>query len=160
MKLHIRRRYAVGVALALTAAIATSGAVFAYWTSTGAGAGSASAAASAATLNVTVNGGLTPMYPGLAAQTIGGTVSNPGPASVFVRTITVSMTTVTLAAGAVGTCSVADFRLVNPVVTLNTELVAGPGTTWSGPTIQFYDDPANNQDGCKGATVNLAAAAQ
>jgi len=38
------------------------------------------------------------------------------------------------------------------------DIAAGATVTFSGATIQF-NNKASNQDGCKGATVNLAYAA-
>jgi hypothetical protein len=38
------------------------------------------------------------------------------------------------------------------------DVAAGASTSFSGATIQF-NNKASNQDGCKGATVNLAYAA-
>jgi hypothetical protein len=42
-------------------------------------------------------------------------------------------------------------------MTIPTEEVAPAGTssTFSGATLAFNDNPVVNQDGCKGATVNL-----
>jgi len=44
-------------------------------------------------------------------------------------------------------------------MTVAAEVPAGTAQgSWTGATIQFKNDPAVNQDACKGATVNLAYA--
>ena len=41
---------------------------------------------------------------------------------------------------------------------INAEVLADDSSTWSGPRSRFVNK-ATNQDGCKGATVNLAYSA-
>ncbi len=53
-------------------------------------------------------------------------------------------------------CTAADFTVVQPSP-VNAEIPAGSGQgAWSGGSIAFKDDPATNQDACKGVTVNLS----
>ena len=73
-----------------------------------------------------------------------------------VTKVTASIASVTQAVGAVGTCDATDYTLGTPAMTVNAEVPNGNGVgAFSGATIQFKDKPLVNQDGCKGATVNL-----
>jgi hypothetical protein len=98
------------------------------------------------------------MYPGDGPQTIAGTVTNNASNSAYVAKVTVSITSVTQAQGATGTCDASDYTLSSPDMAIGKDVAAGASTSFSGATIQF-NNKASNQDGCKGATVNLAYAA-
>jgi hypothetical protein len=138
--------------------LAGAGVAFAYWTAGGSGTGSATTAAgSDITANQTsVVAGLAPGGP---AQDISGDFTNDTGAAVHVDTVTVSIGTVTKATDApAGGCTAADYTLVNAVSTVNADEPTGTGGSWGTtdtPTIAFNNDPATNQDGCKGATVAL-----
>jgi hypothetical protein len=144
-----RRTLIGGVVLAL----ALAGAAIAYWTVGGSGTGSATVGTNnTLTANQTVT--LSAMFPGDTPQTLSGNFNNPNTGPTFVSTVTASIGSVT-PAGA-GTCDASDFTLANPTMTVNAEVPSGNGVgSWSGATIQFNNKPAVNQDGCKGATVNL-----
>lgn len=145
-----RRTLIGGVVLAL----ALAGAAIAYWTVGGSGTGSATVGTNnTLTANQTVT--LSAMFPGDTPQTLSGNFNNPNTGPTFVSTVTASIASVT-PAGA-GTCDASDFTLASPTMTVNAEVPSGNGVgSWSGATIQFNNKPAVNQDGCKGATVNLA----
>jgi hypothetical protein len=60
-----------------------------------------------------------------------------------------------------GTCDPSDYTLANPVMSIGTagvDIAAGAFENFTGATLKF-NNKASNQDGCKGATVNLAYAA-
>ncbi len=141
--------------------VAGAGVAFAYWTAGGSGTGSATTATgSDITANQTsVVAGLAP---GGAAQDISGDFTNNTGAAVHVNTVTVSIGTVTKATDApAGGCTAADCTLANGVSTVDADVPTGTGGSWGTtdtPTIAFNNDPATNQDGCKGATVALAFA--
>ena len=144
--------------LALTAAttVAVSGVAFAYWTAGGSGTGTA---ASGSTVPITVNqtSAVTALAPGLPAQTLSGTFTNTNDGPVYVGTVTVSISSVTKAAGApAGTCDATDYTVAD-ATPINAEVPSGTGVgSWTGATIQFNNKADVNQDACKGATVNLA----
>ena len=156
MSWHPRRRI-VPVAFALVALLAFSGVALAYWTATGGGIGTAQAAAATSPLVVKQVTAVNNLYPGGPAQTISGKFDNLNSGPVYVTTVTASISSVTKAAGAPsGNCVAADFTLSPTTATVNAEVPAGTDQGgWTGPAIKLNDTGAN-QDGCKGATVNLS----
>ena len=148
-----------------TAILMGVGIAFAYWTATGTGTGSASTSGDLSDLSIVQTSDITAMHPGDSPQTIGGTVTNDSAtAPAYVNRVTVSMVDVTQAPEAVGDCDTTDYTLTGAVMPVGTELATtNAGATdsfdFSGATIQFNNKDDENQDGCKGATVNLAYAA-
>ncbi len=138
----------------------TAGAV-AYWTAGGAGTGNGDAAGAQQALTVNQTTTLAAMYPGDSPQTLSGDFDNPNPGTIRVGTVTVSIASVTKAAGAVaGTCDASDFTLADAVMTVNADVPSGNGQgSWTGATIEFNNKAGANQDQCKGATVNLSYSA-
>jgi hypothetical protein len=145
------------VLLGVIAAVVVAGAAIAYWTAGGSGTGAASTASGAGSLTVNQTGPLTAMFPGDSPQNLSGDFTNPTGNLVQVHQVSVSVSSVTQAAGATGACGPSDYVITGSPMTLDTEVAAGLNKgSWSGATIQFNDDPLNNQDGCKGATVHLS----
>jgi len=132
-----------------------AGSAFAYWSTTGSGTGSGTTSAGASNLTIVQTSTIANMYPGDAPQTISGTVTNGAANSAYVNTVTASIASVTQAAGAVGTCDSTDYTLATPTMTVASDIAAGASKPFTGATLQF-NNKASNQDGCKGATVNLA----
>ena len=134
-----------------------TGVAFAYWSAGGSGAGTG---ATGTTVAITANqtSTVTAMGPGDSAQTLSGNFDNPNSGPVYVTSVTASIASVTKAAGApAGACGAGDYTLANPVMTVGTEVAAGTAKgAWTGATIKFNNSTTVNQDGCKGATVNLA----
>ena len=131
------------------------GIAYAYWSTTGTGSGSASTSAGASNLSVTQGSAPANLSPGVAAGTISGTVKNNAANNAFVHTVTVSIASVATAPGAVGTCDASDYTLSGATMTVDQDLAPGASTGFTGATLGF-NNKATNQDGCKGATVNLA----
>jgi Flp pilus assembly protein TadG len=157
VKLQFKKRRLIPVALAILVLVVGSGVAYAYWTSGGSGTGAGTAAGG---VSVTVNQttSLTGMYPGQDPQALAGNFTNATGASVFVTTVTVSIDPVTPVSGNPGTCDATDFALASATATVNAQVPVGSPeltVTWSGPTIQFVNKPLVDQNGCKGATVNL-----
>jgi hypothetical protein len=96
-------------------------------------------------------------YPGDSAQTISGTVTNNATNSAYVNSVTVSISSVSQAVGAIGSCDATDYTLSLPVMAVGSDIAAGGSSTFTGATLKF-NNKASNQDGCKGATVHLAYA--
>jgi len=144
------------VVLGVIAVFAVAGAAIAYWTAGGTGTGTASTKLGAGSLTVNQTGTLTPMFPGDSPQTLSGNFDNPTGASVLVSQVAVGISSVTQAVGATGSCSSADYTISGSPMTVNAEVPAGSAKgNWTGATIQF-NDTGSNQNGCKGATVNLS----
>jgi hypothetical protein len=137
------------------AALLTGGGVaFAYWTAGGSGEGTA-ATGTTTPLSAVQTSTVTDMRPGDEAQTLSGTFTNPvanGPVHVTSVTAVIASVTVPKVEGSLG-CSAADYTLANATMTVGREVVTGTG--WTGATIKFNNISDKNQDGCKGATVNL-----
>ena len=150
-----RKRSAIGVVAVILLLV---GGAYAYWTITGSGTGSATTGDVAA-ITVNQNTVLEAMYPGDSPQTISGDFTNGNDGSVYVGTVTASISSVTKAVGApAGTCDATDYTLTNAAMTVNAEVPSGTDVgAWTGATLQF-NNKATNQDACKGATVNLAYA--
>ena len=142
----------------LTAGLALvgGGAAIAYWTVGGAGTGTAATGTTSNILPMQVTE-ISNMHPGDTAQALSGNFTNGDDGPVYVGTVTASISSVTLAAGAApGTCDASDYTLDGAVMTVDAEVPVGfRQGAWTGATIQF-NDKATNQDACKGAIVNLA----
>lgn len=146
------------VAIVTAALLLTGGGIaFAYWSAGGAGTG---AATTGTTVPITAvqTSTVTNMRPGDTAQTLTGNFTNTNAGPVYVTSVVASISSVTKAVGApAGTCDATDYVLATPTMTVNAEVASGTGVgAWTGATIKFNDKVAALQDGCKGATVNLA----
>jgi hypothetical protein len=161
VKLQLKKRRLIPVALAILVLVVGSGVAYAFWTAGGTGGGSANAAASVSNVTVHQTTVLTDMYPGDTEQTITGNFANPNAAAVFVHSVTASIASVS------GTCAKDNFLIggtadgtqtvlvdaaVNHTDSLPTQLYTG---SWTGIHIQFNNKPLVNQDECKSATVTL-----
>ncbi|MGZ0151927.1 hypothetical protein ACXJJ3_33055 [Kribbella sp. WER1] len=152
----MHRKKKIIIAAAATLVIG-AGSAFAYWSTTGSGSGTGATAAGGSNLAIAQTSTIANMYPGDSAQTISGTVTNNATSSAYVNSVTVSISGVTQAQGATGTCDASDYTLASPTMSVATDVAAGGTANFTGATIQFHNK-ATNQDGCKGATVNLAYA--
>jgi hypothetical protein len=151
----LSKKSRVAIAGAVVVAITGGGVAYGYWSTSGSAAGIAGSASGATQLTITQTAAPTDLSPGLAAGVISGTVTNPATHSAYVHQVTVSISGVTQALGATGTCDASDYTLANPIMTVGQELASKAGTSFSGATLAFNDKPTS-QDGCKGATVQLA----
>jgi hypothetical protein len=146
--------------LAVTAVLlAIAASAYAYWTSSGTGTGSAG---TGTTTGITVNqtSTVTGLYPGGPAQALSGNFTNTNAGAVVVASVNATISSVTKAVGApAGACTAADYTLSGfptTTVTPTAGIPSGTGVgTWSGGTIAMVNS-AGNQDGCKGATVNIS----
>ena len=137
-------------ALAITATVAvTATAAFAFWSADGSGTGSGTASAAAADVNVTQTSTVSAMHPGDDPQTLSGTFTNTGDAPAYIANVTASISSVDSTAG---TCTADDFILAHEVMDVSDTVITGDA--WGGATLQF-NNLNENQDDCKGATVNL-----
>ena len=160
-------RTKTAIIAALTVLLLGGGGVaFAFWTSMGSGSGIAKAVTTVANITVNQPNAITGLQPGAAPQTLSGDFTNTNPGAVTVTKVTASIDSVTLSDGSVGStaagsCSAQDYALSSGASSVTANSVPS-GThvgSWSGQTISFVDDAGRNQDGCKGATVNLAYSA-
>jgi hypothetical protein len=153
-----KKRRATKVVALTAALVVAGGAAFAWWTAGGSGTGSASTGDVSA-LTVVQTSTVSGLAPGLPAQTLSGTFLNPNSGPVYVSSVSVSISSVVKAVGAPsGTCDATDYVITGSPVAINAEVLANDTSAWSGPQIAFVNK-ASNQDGCKGATVNLAYSA-
>jgi hypothetical protein len=133
-------------------------ATYAYWTAGGTGIGSATTGTSAGiTANQTST--ITGIAPGVAAQTLSGNFNNGNAGPSYVTSVTVSISSVVEAPGAVTgyTCSSADYTLTGATMAVGANIPAGTAKgAWTGATIAFNNSTTQVQDACKNATVNFA----
>ncbi|KRE91897.1 hypothetical protein [Arthrobacter sp. Soil764] len=134
-------------AVAASAALVAvgGGAAYAYWSTTGSGNGSAKAAAGTdpVSISVTVDPGVAPGTP----QKITYSATNPNASDTQVTLINPVVTTSD--AG----CKPGWFEATVPVGP--TSVLAGATTNLGVGTLTLNDDPAINQDACKGATITV-----
>jgi hypothetical protein len=133
--------------------LVAAGGAYAYFSQSGGGTGTATTGTG---VDIVVTQVSTPtgLTPGSGTQALSGTFTNPNTSPVHIVSVTAALAAPT---GGAGTCTVANYRINTPTTTFGTPLVvaANGGTgNWSGPTIEMLDTGVN-QDGCKGATVNI-----
>lgn len=145
----------------VVALIGGGSAAFAWWTGTGAGTGTATTTSASGPSNITVNQtnpAITTLSPGAAASTISGTFTNGSSTAITVSGVSITLTvtqTASAAAAYPSGCSVADYTLVQPVISpAQTIAASATSGTWSG-TVAMNNRTAN-QNGCLGATLGFA----
>lgn len=138
-------------------AVGGAGVAFAYWSAGGAGTGEAETGTTIGLVAIQTTT-VDDMKPGDTAQALSGNFNNPNDGPAYVTSVTASISSVDKAAGApAGTCDASDYTLATPVALVGAEIPAGDAQgAWAGATIKFNNKPLVNQDGCKGATVNMA----
>jgi hypothetical protein len=153
-----KKKKIAALVVGLGVAAAGGGLAYAYWTTSGSGTGSAGTGTGASSLVITQTSIINGLAPGALAQTIAGTVTNNATNNAYVTSVTVSISSVVKAGGApAGPCTAADYTLSNATMTVATDVAPSATANFTGATIAF-NNTAVNQDGCKGATVNLAYA--
>jgi hypothetical protein len=96
------------------------------------------------------------LRPGQAPSPIEGVVTNRKDEPLYVTSVVVSITGVTLSPDAApGTCDASDYVLLDPEMPVNQMVEPHESVTFSGASIGFQDQPWN-QDACQGATVHLS----
>lgn len=147
-----KRILAIGLPLVVVAA---TGVGYAYWTSGGTATGTAATASEATELVLEQVAAPTNLAPGIAAGAVSVKVTNPADAasSAQVSKVVATYTVVPLDGKS---CGDANYALLGAEMTEGAaELAPGESTTFTGATLGFANSAAN-QDGCKGATVNLS----
>lgn len=95
------------------------------------------------------------LAPTLTPTPIVGRATNVSTDDTYIIDVTVSIVSVTKAAGAVaGTCDATDYVILEPMMDVGVALAGGESTTFAGASIGFVDK-LTNQDACQGATVRL-----
>jgi hypothetical protein len=149
-----RRLKVVGLTLVVLAGAA---AAYAYWTNSGSGTGSAQTGTNAA-ITVNQTSTVSGLFPGGPAQGLSGNFDNSNSGPVFVTSVNAAISSVTGPNITAGTpCDASDYQLAGFPVAIGREIPSGSGVdSWSGGSVQMVNKPTVNQDGCKGATVNIA----
>lgn len=139
-----------------TAVVAVTGVAVSYWTAGTTASGTAATATGTASLLVEQVAAPSEMGPGVPGGAVSVRITNQGAQSVRVNQVAVSIASVTPGSGG-GTCGPGDYALSgSPMTTGAAELAPSTNTTFTGASLAFANDPARNQDGCKGATVTLS----
>jgi hypothetical protein len=145
------------VALAATGVVLIAAfAAYAYWTNSGSGGGSAATGTNAA-ITVTQTTAPTGLYPGGPTAALAGKFNNTNDSKVYVHQVLATIASVTgpNIVAVTAPCTAGDYQLNGFPVTVDAEIPAGTAQgSWTGASIQMLN-PLTNQDGCKGATVNL-----
>lgn len=148
-----KKKKLTGLTVALVL-IGTVGAV-AYWTAGGAGSGTATTGTTEA-ITVNQTSTVSGMGPGVGPQDLTGDFDNDNDGPVYVTSVTAAIGTIT---GGGPTCEASDYTLTNAVSDVDAEVPVGTGVgewgTTDTPTIAFNNKPAENQDDCKNATVQI-----
>ena len=153
--MHLLRQKKVVLPLAIVAALAIAAGAFAYWTTSGSGTGSASVGTSTA-VTVTQVGTISGLAPGGAAQAVDFKITNPKSTSQYIAGVAVSISGVTGPnIDGAHPCAASDFTVVQPNA-ITADLPSGDSTVSPSGATLAMKDTASNQDGCKGATVNLS----
>ncbi len=142
------------IVVAATALVVVSGgAAFAYWTNSGSGTGSGATGTTSA-ITVTQTSVVSDLRPGGAAQDLSGTFTVPGDGPAYVEDLEAAVTSVN---GAVG-CEVDDYAIGGSPMLIQAQV--DDATTWGvgagGLTVVFVNEAAENQDGCKNATITIS----
>lgn len=150
----------------ITAAVVTAvllgggGIAYAYWTAGGTGTGTAATGTVAGSITVQQTSTVTNLRPGGTAQALSGNFDNSDTSPIYVSTVSVTISSIT--GGAVAPldldgCVAGDYTIAGSPMTVNAQVPAGLAQgAWSGATIVFNNKAGENQDACKGATVNLS----
>jgi len=164
--MHANRKRFTLIASTMAAVLVGGGVAVAYWTTTGNGTGTGAVGAGTTQVTVAQDSAVSGLVPGGPAKPLDFTVSNPtsGPLQISDVAVSVAVTS------SPGTCSAADFSITQPSKpSLGTPLqVAGGGslsftsagsgaTGGTGAAIAMVNS-SSNQDGCKGATLDLTYA--
>jgi hypothetical protein len=147
-----------GLALLAVLAVSVISAVgaYAYFTTSGTGTGTGGVGTSSA-VTVSQVGSISDLLPGSAAQAVDFKINNPLSTPQYITQVAVSISSVTAPnADATHPCSASDFAISGSPVAIDQDLASGDTSfSPSGATLAM-NDSNSNQDGCKGATVNLA----
>jgi hypothetical protein len=154
MSRKLIKRFSMAAIVGCTLMAAAAG--YAYWTNGGSGSGSAATGTNVA---ITVTQTTTPsgLYPGGPTAALAGQFNNTNASKVYVNQVNATISSVTGPNITVpNPCTAADYQLNGFPVTVAAEVNSGTAQgSWTGASIQLLNS-STNQDGCKGATVNLA----
>jgi hypothetical protein len=142
------------VLLSTVGVLAVAVAAYAYWSAGGAGTANATTAGGNASLvNAVTTSSLSGLYPG-GSVTLSGEFDNTGNQNaVHVNSLSVAISSVTPAP--TKTCAAANYSITTqPTVSTADVAAATQGGAFTGGALTM-DETNANQDGCKGATVNL-----
>jgi hypothetical protein len=151
---HLIKHKALAVFSTVVVLAAACGA-YAYWTNGGSGSGSAATGTNNAIV-ITQTSTPTGLYPGGSPAALAGKFNNTNAGPVHVNEVNATLSSVTGPNITVGTpCTVDDYVLDGFPVQVDADVTSGTAVgAWSGGSIAMVESGAN-QDGCKGATINL-----
>ncbi len=97
-------------------------------------------------------GGSVPLYPGGPGQPVDFSITNGGPSSAYVQSVSIAVDQASLPGG----CAASWFTVVQPSTPMNDTVPAGQTTNYqpSGAVVSLQNLPIN-QDACQGATFTL-----
>ena len=144
----------------LAVALVGGGLAIAYWTTTGSGNGAGTVGTSTL-VSVTQTSTVADLVPGGPADVLNFSINNGGDGPQTINGVSVAITDVTPS----GSCSAADFTITQPNIGGAVALAVGDTTFTSGngsggpantgAKVAMVNDLVNNQNGCKGATLEF-----
>ena len=157
-----RKRFTL-IASTMAAVLVGGGVAVAYWTTTGTGTGAGTVGAGTTQVTVVQDSTVSGLVPGGPAQDLDFTVSNPTSGPLQISGVAVSVAV----ASSPGTCTPADFSVTQPSKpsggtplqvpaggSLSFTSAGGGATGGTGAAISMVNS-GSNQNGCKGATLDL-----
>jgi predicted flavoprotein YhiN len=148
-----RKRFTL-IASTMAAVLVGGGVAVAYWTATGSGNGPGSVGTSTA-VTVDQDSTVSGLIPGGPAKALDFTVNNPaaGPQSINGVSVSVAVTS------SPGTCDSSDFSITQPSITGPVAISANGSSQFlsssTGAAISMVNKPGVDQNGCKGAVLQL-----
>lgn len=148
---RLKKTIVIAAAVALT--IGGAGVAVAYWTSGGTGDGTATTEESVA-FEITADPAVGALVPGGDGETVEFTVTNPGPATQYLTSITVTLADAAGAAWVPPTgCLISDYTATISASPTIGSIAAGDFVT--GTATVVLANRGANQDACQGAEVPL-----
>lgn len=151
MRFKFRNKKTTVIAVFLVMAVA--GAAFAYWTAGGSGTGTGTTG-TAVPITAVQTSTVSLMGPGIAPQALSGNFTNLNTSPVHVESVTAAVTAVTTVPPG-GDCEIDDYEITGTPSAAQEVAVGTAQGAWSGQSIAFVNNLAENQDGCKLATVTI-----
>jgi predicted ribosomally synthesized peptide with SipW-like signal peptide len=137
---------AFGVVVLLSAAGA-----YAYWTQSGSGNGTATTGSGTSVIVNQTSTDTVDLEPGGPGEPLSGDFDNPNSGGVYVTGVTAVVSSIE---GAPAGCTTADYRITGTALVGATVPAGTSQGSWSGLSVEMIDR-ALNQNGCKGAVVNV-----
>jgi hypothetical protein len=152
-KTKSRRKRSLTFVLVAILVLTGAGLAFAFWTAGGTGDGDAQTGTSV-DFTIAADPAMGMIFPGGAGQTVDFTVTNPGPGSLHLNDVSVTMASATGVPWVPsGGCDIADYTASITTQPVEGEIPAGESV--DGRATVTLANTAVNQDDCQGQAIPL-----